>query len=92
MACKSYLRAYSPTQEKWFSAKTVFNILNRDGKPQTLVKVEIASENKTLRKYEVHPIYNLQFRNRANAMARYKVRTAKNMAIQAHTVNCVRRV
>jgi len=48
-------------QEKGFSAKTVFNILNRDRKPQPLFKVELEPENKPLKKYEVHPIYNLQF-------------------------------
>lgn len=48
-------------QEKGFTAKTVFNILNRDKKPQPLFKVELEPENKPLKKYEVHPIYNLQF-------------------------------
>jgi len=40
-------------QEKGFTVKTVFNILNRDRKPQPLVKVELAPENKPLK---VHPI------------------------------------
>ncbi|KAH8347588.1 hypothetical protein KR067_006768 [Drosophila pandora] len=48
-------------QEKGFSAKTVFNILNRDRKPQPLFKVELEPETKLLKKYEVHPIYNLQY-------------------------------
>jgi len=76
-------------QEKGFSAKTVFNILNRDRKPQPLFKVELELKNKPLKKYEVHPIYNFQFlRNRTNAMVRYNMRAAKNMPIQGHTLNC----
>jgi len=47
--------------EKAFSAKIVFNIFNRDKKPQPLFKVELEPENKPLKKYDVHPIYNLQF-------------------------------
>jgi len=48
-------------QEKGISAKSVFNILNGDRKPQPLFKVELEPENKPLKKYEERPIYNLQF-------------------------------
>jgi len=48
-------------QEKGFTVKTVFNMLNRDREPQPLFKVELAPENKPLKKYEVHPKYTLHF-------------------------------
>ena len=47
--------------DKGFNAKTVFNILNKDKKPQPLFKVELEPDNNTLKKNEVHPIYKLQF-------------------------------
>lgn len=45
-------------QEKGFSAKSVFNILNKDEKPQLLFKVELEPETKTLRKYEIQTCYS----------------------------------
>ncbi|KAH8338636.1 hypothetical protein KR074_000186 [Drosophila pseudoananassae] len=48
-------------KEKGFAAKNVINILNEDKKPQPLFKVELEPESRSLKKNEVHPIYNLQY-------------------------------
>lgn len=48
-------------QEKRFFAKSVFNIINKDKKPQPLFNVELEPETKPLKRYEIHPIYKLHF-------------------------------
>jgi len=46
--------------ENGFNVKSVINILNKDKKPQPLFKVELDPSSQTLKRNEVHPIYNLQ--------------------------------
>lgn len=48
-------------QDKGFTAKSVFNILNKNRQPQPLFKVELAPEAKMPKRNDVHPIYKLQF-------------------------------
>jgi len=78
-------------QEKGFTVKTVFNVLNRDRKPLPLFKVELATENKPLKNTKCIP--NTIFISCCTAelqLTRFNVRTAKYMPILGHTLNCAR--
>lgn len=82
-------------QEKGFSAKSVFNIINKDKKPQPLFKVELEPETKSLKRYEIHQIYKLQFllHRRITVEEPHKCKTpvqctnSKNMATPGLTVH-----
>ena len=51
----------SALEEKKFSVRNIYNMVNREGVLQPLYKVELNFDGKKLRKGEIHPIYSLQY-------------------------------